>query len=602
MIQFSCPKCDKHLRVKDEFGGRRVRCVCCGRAQRAPAGPTPAAPARKSGIPRIFVWGAGGALLAAAVFLVVFLFTPGEVDQKLKDLNGADAEKSKQALEWLAAADPQDSQRARTTAALEALLFDGDVHGNLDSGRLLRTYLHWAGKDNVPAMIRMVQNPTLPGWDAAKAGLVMEALGKMQDGRAAEALAEKLPDPALHAQAVNALELLGPTAENAVMDYVFDDDPDVRLRAGRLLADYGVKPGMIADEAVSRLQSGQADVRRGAVVWFVDNPPAGEAQKSEAAKPLARLLDDLSPAVRGRALQALKLWATKDCLPELLAYARREQTDASGDPRLIDVLTRIPDEGAAEAIALQLANPRTRDQAVRALLSFGPAAAPAVLPYINDPDDGARNAARDLCQRLNVSEDRQREQTLADVADARVPRAAAALRRLAAMRPDEAVRAKVARALNAPLLDPHDDLRTAALDAARVWGTQDNTAALLKILDDFQAGGRGSDAGVIDLLGSLKDPKAAPALAQGLTHGRERGRFAKALIALGPGAEDAVIPFLLDGDVGARIAACRVLGEIGTGKSMKPLQDAAYSVPPSPAGDALFQEAQVAMQKIAARS
>jgi HEAT repeat protein len=335
----------------------------------------------------------------------------------------------------------------------------------------------------------------------------------------------------------------------------------------------------------------------------VDNSPSDEAQKADAARPLARLLDDLSPQVRGRALQALKLWATRDSLPDLLAHARREQTDDSDDAaRLIDVLTRIPDAGAAEAVAQLLPNPHVRDKAARALLGFGPAAVPAVLPYLNDADDGVRQAAQDLCQRLNVPADRQLAQTLADVGDARIPRAVAALHRLAALRPDEAARAKVSPALNAALLDPHDEVRDAALDAARVWGSPENTDALLKVLDASPAAGNGRDGAVIDLLGSLKDAKAASALAQRLTGERERWRVGKALIALGPPAEDAVLPFLQSADMGARIEACRVLAAVGTGKSLKPLQDATYSLPPGPAGDALWQEAQLAMQKIAART
>jgi hypothetical protein len=558
----------------------------------------PAAPGRQRRLPAALLWTAGGALLAAAcVGVVVFLVNATAVDRTLADLKSADPAVSKPALESLAEAPPQDAQRARVTAALEGPLFDGDAHGNLDPGLLLRTYLAWAGKDNVPAMIRMVRTPALPAWSADRAGLVMEALGKMQDERAAEALAEKLPDPTLHDQAVNALELTGPKAEAAVMDYLFDADPDVRLRAGRLLADYGVQPKDEAAEALRRLQSGDADVRRAALVWFVDNPPADDAQRAAAARPLADALDDASPPARRQALQALKLWATEDSLPGLLAYARSEQKDASGDRLLIDVLARFRDRRAADALALLLPNAHERDAASAALLSLGPVAADAVLPYINYPDADVRQAARDLAQRLNVPDGRLLDQTLADTADPSIPRAAAALRRLASLRPDDASRAKVSDALNAPLLDPHSDIRDAALDAVGVWGSQDNTVALLKLL----GGPPAQDAHVIDLLASLRDPKTAPALAQGLTHEGERGAVGRALVAIGPAAEPAVIPFLQGADTPARIEACRVLAEIGTTASVQPLQEAEYNLPPGQPGYVLLAEAQLAIQKITAR-
>ena len=158
----------------------------------------------------------------------------------------------------------------------------------------------WAGKDNVPTLIRLVQTPGLPFWNPRKTGLVMEALGKTQDEQAAEALAAKLADPVLHNPAVTALESMGPKAQKAVLPYLFDGDPATRLQASQLLANLGAKPQTIADEALARLRSGQTDVRRAAVIWFVDNSPGEGARKDDAAKALADLLDDPSPEVRAR--------------------------------------------------------------------------------------------------------------------------------------------------------------------------------------------------------------------------------------------------------------------------------------------------------------
>jgi HEAT repeat protein len=605
MIRFACRHCGHKLKAEPDQAGKRCKCTGCGEALTVPDSPDagapppsrPAEPVKRKPAARRALWmRLGAGLLAAAVVLLVgYLLLPGELDRRLNDLKGGSAEARQQAVVWLAQADLQDGRRAQVTAALEPLLFQGDVHKDLDPDVLLRAYLHWAAPDNVPAMLRMVQNPTLPSWNATKTGWVMEALGRLQDPRASEALAEKLPDPNLHDQAVNSLKLLGPRAEGAVLEYQFDGDPETRLRAGRLLADYGTSPRAIAAEARRRLRSNNPDDRRGAAAWYAENPPADAAQKDEAAPLLARLLDDPSPKVNALALQALRLWATRDCLPQLTAYARRAPKDADGAAALIDVLSQFPDAAAAEALALRLKAPSLRGHAGQALAKLGPAAVKAVLPYLNDPDEAVHKEARRLCDVLNVPAEQLLEQTLADVADARKVRSRAALERLAKLRLDEASHAKVSAALNAPLLDADAGIRDAALSAVQVWGAKENTAALLKLLANFPSGGpRGA---VIQALTTLRDPAAAPALAEELTNPRERRDIGKALIAFGPGAEDAVLPYLQSKDGASRYIACQVLAEIGTAKSLQPLQAAGNYW-----SDGVFYElTQIATQKIMAR-
>jgi HEAT repeat protein len=426
----------------------------------------------------------------------------------------------------------------------------------------------------------------------------MQALGKLQDPRGADVLAEKLADPALRVQAVHALRLMGPGAEGAVLEHVFDDDADTRLRANQLLAEYGTRPKAIADEALGRLKSNRPDAQRTAAVWFAENPPDDERQQAEVARALTGLLDDLSPKVNSLALRALNLWATRDCLPQLVAFARRNEKAGACPPELIDVLARFPDETAAEAVALHLKTTSTRGRAVKALLKLGPVATKAVLAYLDYPDAAVQKEARGLCQQLLIPTALQLEQTLADVADPRKPRARAALQSLARLRPEEASRAKVSPALNAPLLDPDPAVVADALNAVRVWGSKENTATLLKVLAKFRTGGAAWDPLVIELLGSLRDPTAAPALAEGLNRPQEADPVIRALIALGPGAEEAVVPYLQSKIRGARVGACWVLGAIGTSKSLEPLEAAGAQG----AGDREFyQQTRIAAEKIQAR-
>src|SRR5262249_22741196 len=161
------------------------------------------------------------------------------------------------------------------------------------------------------------------------------------------------------------------------------------------------------------------------------------------------------------------------------------------------------------AIALQLPNNHTRAMASQALLKLGDVASNAVLTYFNSPDLAVQNEAHRLTQMLNISNDRQLDQTLRDVADSRIDRSLTALRHLAQMRPDDASRAKVSEALNATLLDPTRGLSNESLNALIVWKSPANVDTLLKMLGTYDRNSRGRDARVIEFLGALKDPRAA---------------------------------------------------------------------------------------------
>jgi hypothetical protein len=578
-IKFVCANCGHHLKAYPEQAGKQCKCTRCGHTMTVPA---PAgAGGWKRRLRQAFATVVAVAVIAGGVALAVFIYNRlHEMDRKLNDLACGTPDARAGALLWLAEAAPQDADRARVTAALEPLLFEGDVRGNLDPDVLLRAYLHWAGPDDVPALIRLVDNPVLPSWNSQKTGQVMAALGKLKDARAADALAAKLADPHLRDQAADALTVLGPGAQGAVLDYLFADDPAVSQRAADLLAGYTTPRAAVIATALRRLTSNDPEARRQAAAWLADNPPDNDAERADLSGPLAALLGDLSPRVNGVALRALKLWATRDSLPQVVEFARRQEKAgankeaAANNSAMIDLLARFPDETAAEAVALRLKDPELRGKASQALVQIGPAATGPVLKYIDHPDADVRKEARSLGRLLNVPADRQLDQTLADVADPSKPRARAALQHLAQLRPDEASRARVARALNAPLLDPDPTLRDGALDAVRVWATPDNAAALLKLLNGLPPVGNADDA-------------------------RTAERVALAITAIGPGAEDAVIPLLKSSNGLVRRVACDILGESGGSKSVEPLESAGQAYLNLDVG--FYQRTQEAVAKITAR-
>jgi HEAT repeat protein len=486
-----------------------------------------------------------------------------DVTQALDDLANGPGEARAAALDWLAKATPRDEARDRVTAAIEPLIFEGGDRRGLSVDRLLRAYLRWADPRNIPAMIRMIDDPPVAEkdrrdehrrkvWDANDVRMVMQALGNMKAKQAIGSLVSRLPDPALRNEAVSALRQIGPSAKDAVLDYLFDPDPQTRMRASDLLASYGTSPGVVAGAALDRLKSNTPAVKLAAAAWCGENGPANDKQKADGAAVLVKLLDGLDPHVNGTGLRALKLWATKDNLPQFLEYSRRlaesprtPETNSNA-ALLIQTLAQFREASAATGIAVQLPNDAVRAEASQALLTQGAVAVDAVLSLINDPDPAVNKEARRLAGSFNVSEDRKIQQTLADVASERRSVARTALEHLSKMRPDETHRPAVSKALNASLGDSSADIVETALDAVAVWGTQENAGALLRLFPNFS------------------DGKARPS----------GQKVSNALIAIGPTVEDEVQRYLKSPDHALRCEACRILGEVGTKKSLRPLEEA----------------------------
>lgn len=130
--------------------------------------------------------------------------------------------------------------------------------------------------------------------------------------------------------------------------------------------------------------------------------------------------------------------------------------------------------------------------------------------------------------------------------------------------------ADVCKGLAAVLENEKDHWTIApAVKALGIWGTKESVPALLKVLDGEDGFSRGD---VIALLGKIGDASAAPAVAGWMGDMGLRGQVSAALKAMGSKAEDATLPLLKDHDMWVRSEACKVLGEIGTAKSVAALE------------------------------
>jgi S1-C subfamily serine protease/HEAT repeat protein len=141
--------------------------------------------------------------------------------------------------------------------------------------------------------------------------------------------------------------------------------------------------------------------------------------------------------------------------------------------------------------------------------------------------------------------------------------------RLRQAAPIDAKRDTVVQAAG-PLLEVRDVfLRSAAIQVLGVWGNRQAADRLIDQLDGDRKDNRGE---LFDALGRFEpDERTINTMIVWLA--KDAGAASRVLRAMGPAAEDALIKVVeADGDFRVRNEACRVLGAIGTCKSLTPLE------------------------------
>jgi predicted Zn finger-like uncharacterized protein len=329
---------------------------------------------------------------------------------------------------------------------------------------------------------------------------------------------------------------------------------------------FGKQPANL-DEALAALIGQDAGALTGALDWLA-RQPVDKGRQAEVARALESVLTGGNPNNRGGAAHALKTWADKDSVPALAKVLDDSKPGplSAYQEDAIDTLARFPDPRGAEAVARYATNAFAGDKAVTALEKMGQAAAEqAALKYYHDPD-GGRERVRRLLQVFGTQESAVVRQSAADL-KARQPET----RRMAAewlagvRRPDPALRAEVARALDAALTDRDNGTAERSAQALAVWGDKDSVPALADLLDDRTAPGNVRQQ-AITALGKIPDEKAAVALVKCLNNGNERHNAAMALQNLGAVAEKELVKYVNDpmATPDGRIEASRVLQMLGS--------------------------------------
>jgi S1-C subfamily serine protease/HEAT repeat protein len=129
--------------------------------------------------------------------------------------------------------------------------------------------------------------------------------------------------------------------------------------------------------------------------------------------------------------------------------------------------------------------------------------------------------------------------------------------------------AKVCRVLLLLVSGGHDFEETSALLALQRWAESSCVLPLIKLLDGGEDFRRGQ---IAEILGKLRDPRAAQPLAKLMAEDNFGFRYAQALESLGPAAEKAVLPLLKHKDEDVRRTACDVLEKVGTRQSLPALE------------------------------
>jgi HEAT repeat protein len=332
------------------------------------------------------------------------------------------------------------------------------------------------------------------------------------------------------------------------------------------------KPIETVADAVDALKGMDRQRRQRAAEWLV-TAPVDNGRQAEVARGLEPLLEDSTQVwARLAAARALVRWGDKESVPALIRALEQKNNYAGADhaPACMEALSRFPDERGAEAVARYLENPFLNEQARRSLEAMGPVAEKAVLKYYFHPHNSTAQQARDLARAYGTKTGAIARQGIDDLKGLDTFRRRNALKWFAETPADKEVQPEVARALEPMLTDTDLGVREQVARAMINWATIDNAPALRLLLVDTQHFPVRQSA--IMALGKLKDEGSVEQLAVRMLNGGDRKYAVEALIAIGgPKTEKIVLTGLSNSDRAIQVEACKILGTIGTRKSLQPL-------------------------------
>jgi RNA polymerase sigma factor (sigma-70 family) len=298
-----------------------------------------------------------------------------------------------------------------------------------------------------------------------------------------------------------------------------------------------------------------------------------EPRRDEVTAQLEKMLNGRDRLVASKCAETLSVWATRKQVPSLI----KSLEDWPCRKAAMQALGKLKDERAVEPLArfLQSDRPFDREPAAAALIAIGPAAEKEVRKYLTDDNPATRDeAARILKQIGKTGQDDEFNRALAGLKDANVLARKKALAWFGTADPGHARREEAAAALAALVKDGDVFARQEALAPLCRWGSRQDVPVLLAVLKEPMLSIPNKTL-VLATLGKWGDERALPVLGEFLAGGfiGDGDAAADALIQFGPRGEAEALRHLGSNQLAVKARVCRVLKEVGTRASLKPLQD-----------------------------
>jgi hypothetical protein len=297
---------------------------------------------------------------------------PNDIDLALAKLRGP-AQERMPAYNWFRDADPNHPRRAQAAREFEQMV---DAEGKSPlSAQFFVAYFRWAGKENVPSLKRLAENPAFTPWDNERRQKAMVALGKMKEISAAEIIAAKLGNAFDGGAAMQALTEMGPGAEGVILKHFNHPDGRTRDQARILTTTYKTRNESILAQTIADLDSADANRRNAAVQWIA-NAPVEAKKRADVARALNKSVPSANFFFEKDLVKALETWGTSENVP---ALALRVHANQTGDRDAIRILGKIRDPNGLKEIAKSMSNFFNQGPGREALRDAGPAAEPAVI-------------------------------------------------------------------------------------------------------------------------------------------------------------------------------------------------------------------------------
>jgi HEAT repeat protein len=501
-------------------------------------------------------------------------------ERSLTDLAGEGWARRGAAADWLAQAQPDAALRPKVVKALDGLLaetlaLDDNAFRRGDPGttpqwastRAALAVAHWAGKDDLPALERVVRATRTRLNEPAVMSRLYGPLGATEDERAVPLLIDLARRHQAQA-AAQALKRLGPAGERGLRAALEEADPNGRPLLRDLCAQVGLKGNTFLTLAVRDLRSTDR-ARRKDGLEAVGRVAVEDARRAEVVAAVRPYFDGDDAGLRKLADAALLRWVARDDVPlliKLLESPHRAPPERLG---IITALGAAKDEKAVEALIRQLSWTAS-SHAEAALIASGPVAEKPVRKLLDSPNLETRFAATRILKGLGVKENLDFKLAWRDANSDNLETRRSGLRLLANTVgvPDNR-KAEVLKLVEKLKDDPDQGTRQIAVYLLTQQATKEQVPTLLKLLEGQAEGARGH---VINALGRLKEGKAAPLLVKALADHREWELADRALRKIGPPAEKALLDGLKSDPDKIGALCARLLGQVGGKDSLPALE------------------------------